>query len=208
MNEHREQLRQLDNDQLIDIIVDLREQIERLSAVIQAQSERIQVLEDQLSKNSRNSGKPPSSDGLRKKPRSLREVGKRKSGGQKGHKGETLEVVNNPHHIVLHEIRSCPHCAWNLRDVAVQGIERRQVFDVPPVSIEVTEHQAQIKCCPQCQARVKASFPVGVDHAVQYGSRLRAQAVYLNSYQLLPLARVCELLGEISMVVRQARPLS
>lgn len=196
MNERREQLRQLDNEQLIDIIVDLREQIERLSAVVQAQLERIQVLGDQLAKNSSNSGKPPSSDGLKKKPKSLRERGARKSGGQKGHKGETLEMVSTPHHIAVHEVTSCPHCAWDLNDVGVQGIEKRQVFDVPPMTIEVTEHQAQIKCCPQCQAQVKAPFPVGVDHAVQYGSRLSAQAVYLNSYQLLPLARVCELLGD------------
>ena len=105
-------------------------------------------------------------------------------------------MVNTPDHIAVHEVMSCPHCARDLKDVAVQGIERRQVFDVPPVSIEVTEHQAQIKSCPRCQARVKASFPAGVDHAVQYGNLLSAQAVYLNSYQLLPLARVCELLGD------------
>jgi len=189
MNDSREQLRHQDKEELIEIILELRE-------VIAKQEARIQALEDQVAKNSGNSSKPPSSDGFKKRSQSLREKGKRQSGGQKGHDGKTLEMVSNPHHIAIHEITSCPHCAWDLNDVAVQGIEKRQVFDVPPMTLEVTEHQAQIKCCPQCQAQVKASFPAGIDHAVQYGSRLKAQAVYLNSYQLLPLARVCELFGD------------
>jgi transposase len=93
MNEIREQLRQLDKEQLIDIILEMREQIEELKTIVKMQSERIKKLEDQLAKNSQNSSNPPSSDGLKKKPapKSLREKGKRKTGGQKGHKGETLQ---------------------------------------------------------------------------------------------------------------------
>jgi len=189
MNELREQLRQLDKEQLIDIIVELRE-------VIASQEVRIQALEDQIAKNSNNSSKPPSSDGLKKESKSLREKGKRKSGGQKGHKGRTLKMVAVPNHIELHDLTTCPECHQNLDTVPVKGIEKRQVFDVPLVEIEVTEHQAQIKCCPQCQAQVKARFPEGVTHPVQYGNRIKAQAVYLNSYQLLPLARICELFSD------------
>ena len=97
MNEIREQLRQLDKEQLIDIILEMREQIEELKAVVKTQSEHIQALEDQLAKNSRNSGKPPSSDGLKKKPapKSLREKGQRKTGGQTGHQGETRKRVSD-----------------------------------------------------------------------------------------------------------------
>ena len=198
MNEIREQLRQLDKEQLIDIILEMREQIEELKAVVKTQSERIQALEDQLAKNSRNSGKPPSSDGLKKKPapKSLREKGKRKTGGQKGHKGETLKMVSEPHHVAVHPVTICSNCQADLSEVKATGIEKRQVFDVPLIEIEVTEHQAEIKCCSSCGTRIKAPFPAGVSRAVQYGNRLKAQAVYLNSYQLLPLARICELFAD------------
>lgn len=164
-----------------------------LREIVAQQEARIQALEDQIAKNSGNSGKPPSSDGLKKKSRSQREKGKRKSGGQKGHKGSTLKMVTEPDHVVHHPLTSCPHCRTDISDVAVERIEKRQVFDIPPVQIEVTEHQVEVKCCPQCQAQVKASFPEDVTHPVQYGKRIQAQAVYLNTYQLLPLARISEL---------------
>ena len=185
MSEISEQLRQLDKEQLIDMIVELGEQLVQMAG-------RVQALEDQLARNSGNSSKPPSSDGW-KKPKSLREKGRRKSGGQTGHQGTTLERVCDPQSIEAHVLNHCPQCACDLRGVEGQGIEKRQVFDVPSMVIEVIEHQAQIKCCPQCQAQVKASFPAGIDHALQYGSRLKAQAVYLNSYQLLPIGRICAL---------------
>lgn len=182
----RDQLRQLDKEQLIDIIAELREVIQRLEA-------RIQALEDQLARNSVNSGKPPSSDGLKKKPRRQREKGKRKSGGQKGHEGHTLERVAHPDYVVHHALAMCPHCQTDVRDVAVEQVEKRQVFDLPEVRLEVTEHQGEVKTCPCCGAKVKARFPESVDHAVQYGTRIKAQAVYLSTYQLLPLARMGEL---------------
>ena len=101
------QLKQLDKDVLVALILKQSEQIELLR-------EEVKLLKDQLAKNSRNSGKPPSSDGLKKTPRSLREKGKRKSGGQKGHKGKALEMVREPHHIRIHSVTSCPRCAADL----------------------------------------------------------------------------------------------
>jgi len=192
----REQLRPLDKEHLIDIILDLREQIVELKEIVQGQSERIKVLEDQSAKNSRNSGKPPSSDGLKKKPRSLREKGKRKAGGQKGHKGETLEMVSHPDHVVHHALEVCPHCQHDVSRVSIERVEKRQVFDLPEVRIEVTEHQGEVKRCPCCEQRIKAQFPEDVGYAVQYGKRIQAQATYLTMYQLLPLKRTCELLGD------------
>lgn len=185
-------LQELNKDVLIELILTQSEQIELLG-------EEIQSLKDQLAKDSRNSSKPPSSDGLKKKPKpkSLREKGKRQSGGQKGHPGETLKQVSHPNHIEIHRVTSCPHCQSDLSQVGVTRIEKRQVFDVPPVQIEVTEHQGENKDCPNCNAQVKAPFPEGVNHPVQYGNRLKAQAVYLNNYQLMPLARIRELFGDL-----------
>jgi transposase len=96
----REQLRQLDKEALIDLLLAALARLDELEQQIDKQNERIQKLEDQLAKNSRNSGKPPSSDGLKKpKTRSLRRQSGKNKGGQKGHQGETLKMVANPHHI-------------------------------------------------------------------------------------------------------------
>jgi len=190
-----EQLAELDKAALIAIIIELQRQIAEQAALIVEQATMIQELRDQLAKNSQNSGKPPSSDGLKKKPRtrSLRKKGKRQSGGQPGHEGHTLKRVEQPDYIERHGVNCCPHCATDLGEVEVIGVEKRQVFDLPPVRVEVTEHQAEIKVCTGCGQTVKGSFPEDVTQPVQYGPRLKAQAVYLNNYQLLPLARTCEL---------------
>jgi transposase len=173
-----DQLAALDKAALIAIIVELQQEV--------------RALRDQLAKNSQNSGKPPSSDGL-KKARSLREKGGRRSGGQVGHEGHTLKMVERPDHLERHPVTVCPRCATDLSEVVPEGVERRQVFDVPPVHLEVTEHQAEVKHCPHCGQRVRGCFPTGVTQPVQYGPHLAAQAVYLTVYQLIPLARTCEL---------------
>lgn len=184
-------LTNLDKETLVAIILELRE-------VISQQAARIQELEDQLAKNSKNSGKPPSSDGMRKKPRrkSLRKKGQRKSGGQPGHEGHTLKMVARPNHVESHKVATCPQCQANLQQVKANRVEKRQVFDIPPMRLVVTEHQAEVKSCPCCRETVKGQFPPNVTQPVQYGPRLKAQAVYLNSYQLLPMARIRELFGD------------
>jgi len=193
----RKQLEELDKEALISIILMLQEAVQELQQTVAEQAAEIQSLRDQLSKNSRNSGRPPSSDGL-KKPRtqSLRQKTGRRSGGQEGHAGHTLKMVEAPDYIRTHRVRICPNCAADLKGVEPCGCEKRQVFEVPAVRIEVTEHQAEIKRCPECGQRVKGDFPVDVNQPVQYGARIKAQASYLNTYQLIPLARSCELLGD------------
>jgi transposase len=182
-----EQIADLDKASLVNVVLELQK-------MLLEQAAEIQSLRDQISKNSGNSGKPPSSDGLKKpRTRSLREKSKRKSGGQKGHQGHTLKMVATPDCVELHAVSNCPHCSANLERIVCERYEKRQVFDIPPMQMEVTEHQAEIKLCPKCHREVKGNFPPEVKHPVQYGHRIKAQAVYLNNYQLLPIARTIEL---------------
>lgn len=148
-----------------------------------------------MNQNSRNSSKPPSSDGLTKPPRtgSLRENGKASSGGQKGHKGETLKQVAHPDHVVIHPLEQCPSCGESVAEQMVSGCVVRQVFDIPAPKLEVTEHRVESKYCACCYKTVTKAFPESVKAPVQYGNGIRSWVVYYQNQHFIPEDRLQQL---------------
>ncbi len=178
------------NAKLVELIAALRQDVAVLVQENAALKQENAELKRRLGRNSGNSSKPPSSDGLQKKPRiagSLRGRSGKASGGQPGHKGDTLRPVAAPDHVEQHSASVCAHCAAALSAAMQTGVECRQVFDLPQPRLEVTEHRSAIYRCTHCHGVTKAAFPADVTAHVQYGPRLRAAAVYLNTQQLIPV---------------------
>jgi transposase len=159
--------------------------------------ERIAELEARLGQTPRNSSRPPSSEGLaRPAPRSLRKKSGRKPGGQDGHQGTTLAQAARPDREVRHEPGCCGRCGAGLAGRPVTAVERRQVFDLPPVRAEVTEHQLIERECG-CGHRTKGTAPAGAQAPVQYGPRAAAVMVYLHAGQFLSKDRTALALAEL-----------
>jgi transposase len=179
----------------------LQAQNAELRAVVAAQNARIAELERQLGLNSGNSGKPPSSDGLKKKPArvsSLRERSGKRTGGQQGHPGKTLSRTETPDATIDHFPAACPGCGEALSEEMATGHTARQVFDLPePQPLIVTEHRAHACRCAKCGAETRANFPEDVTAPVQYGARLAAVVMYLLHYQLLPEKRLAALMADL-----------
>jgi transposase len=176
-------------DDIIRMLFPLIEKVRQLTA-------RVEELEARLSKDSHNSSKPPSSDGLGKKTRSLRDASGKKPGGQSGHPGKTLKRASHADIIIEHPLpRHCP-CGAALNAATAQVHERRQVFDIPVTRYQVTEHRTrQLRCT--CGLVHQSTFPESVTEAVQYGPNVRALAVHLTHGQLLPVARSAQLISQL-----------
>lgn len=165
--------------------------------------QRVAKLEAQLAKNSTNSHQPPSSDGPGTPPRrtqSERISSGKKPGGQKGHSGNTLRKSLRPDRRVRHPVSTCGGCNRDLSSRRAESVIERQVFDLPPMKIEVSAHECEVKTCPDCGERTQAPWPAELAMewgAVIYGSNLRSFAVYLTHGQLLPYARSSDLIEDI-----------
>ena len=184
---------------------DRRPSYEELTALVVRQAEQIEQLRTevadlrrQLGQNSRNSSKPPSSDSpfVKPAPKSLRRKSGRKPGGQPGHCGSTLAQVSDPNERLRHEPGPCSGCGADLRDAPEVGMERRQVFDLPPITVRVTEHQLIERRCA-CGVITCGTPPEGVTAPVQYGPRITAIILYLYVGQFLSKKRTARALAEL-----------
>ncbi len=185
--------------ELVRVIAAQQEQIAALTAHVVALTARVEELEARLATDSHNSSQPPASDGPGRKPhpQSLRTRSGRQPGGQPGHAGHTLQMVDAPDRVERHAPTQCGACGQSLVEIPAGRRERRQVVDLPQVRPQVVEHQAETKVCPACGVETSGVFPAGVAAPAQDGPGVAAGAVYLHQAQLLPLARTGEALAEL-----------
>jgi len=172
----------------------VRNELKEVKIENQKLNDRISELEARLNKNSGNSHKPPSSDGL-KKPKNMRDKSGKHTGGQPGHEGKTLNKIENPDEIVDLKPTQC-ECGGCLSNV--EGITRtRQVIEMPAIKVITTEYKTHELVCPNCNKVHKTEFPASVKQPVQYGENIQALMSYLTNYQLIPLERTVEILSDI-----------
>jgi transposase len=199
----RPDITQLSVAQKDALILDLFDRVDALMQTAQAMQHRIDALESQLRKDSHNSHKPPSSDGFKKVPRSLRKSSGRKPGGQVGHGGSTLKFAQQPDVVITHPLASrCERCGQRLQTGGLTPI-RRQVIDVIKPVIQVTEHQGFETHC-NCGQYHCSAFPVEAAAPVQYGPVIRGTLVYLTQQQLLPMVRTTQVLEDLYGVTLSA----
>ncbi|HEX4394060.1 MAG TPA: IS66 family transposase [Mycobacterium sp.] len=177
--------------QQAQVIAELRERVDALEA-------ENAELKRRLGMDSTNSSKPPSSDSpfTKPAPKSLRRKSGRKPGGQPGHPGSTLALIDAPDERMRHEPGPCTGCGASLTDAPEVGLERRQVFDLPPVTVRVTEHQLIARRCG-CGATTHGTAPEGVTAPTQYGARITAIILYLYVGQFLSKKRTAQALAEL-----------
>ena len=183
-------------EQLAGLVVEQAAVIEQLRGRVVELDAELAELRRRLAQNSRNSSRPPSSDGLSKPPpKSLRRPSGRKRGGQQGHRGGHLETAAVPDEIIDHVPRVCEGCHGDLCDGQDVGHLARQVFDLPEIRLRSSEHRAHTRRCG-CGYETTAGFPDGVGAPTLYGPRVRALGLYLVGYQHLPYVRAARLMSD------------
>ncbi len=187
---------------VVELFDDVGRQLEELAKQLATQAEALKELQARLEQNSRNSHKPPSSDGYskpepKKRTQSLRESGSKPNGGQPGHEGHTLEPSQTPEHTETRQVEKCEQCGRALNEVQASGYEERQVFDIPAMRIEVTAHRAEIKICPGCGAENRGEFPPGVRQPVQYGSGVKTRAACFPNQYSVSVERTAQIFEDL-----------
>jgi transposase len=182
--------------ELVALNVELHVRLESLAATVLTLTADNAQLRARLGMNSKNSSKPPSSDGYTKPaPKSRRQRSGKKAGKQPGALGKNLAPVEDPDEIVDHTPDHCEGCGDDLFGAPVTGEVKRQVFDLPPVEVATVEHRAQRKRC-HCGHETTASFPPEATGPTCYGPNLRALVCYLVVRQHIPIKRVAELMAD------------
>ncbi|QTR45801.1 IS66 family transposase [Thiothrix litoralis] len=184
----RESLQQLSHADLVELVLMLFERIDQLTA-------RVNELESQANKNSKNSHKPPSSDGLKRQPAQPRQLGQRPKGGQPGHKGHSLMMHPSPDHVEHYGIEGHCECGLPLSEALLDTGERRQQWDIPAPQIVVTEYRQLIGTC-SCGNVHKGKFPTSLPPYISYGARLKAYTVGLVQGHFISLSRVTEIVSD------------
>jgi transposase len=156
---------------------------------------KIAELKASQNNNSNNSSKPPSSDGYRKKPALVKEK-RGKQGGQEGHKGRTLEQVENPDKTIYCDPDHCG-CGHSFTEDEFILSERRQVFNIPQPKLDITEYQIYKAKCPDCGTVHKGNAPEGVNAPTQYGNGVKAYVALLNVQFKLPFKKIQLLFGDL-----------
>lgn len=184
--------------QLLAEKLQLEDEVSRLESELTLLQSRINNLEGQKNKTSRNSSKPPSSDKGRKKRKKVknsRTKSGKKTGAQPANDGKTLLQVAAPDHTVLHEVAYC-ECGADLQEKEIEKVEKRQVFDLPELKLEVTEHQVEVKMCDVCGKLVKGKFPSEVTGIVQYGTKIKGAILDLSTQHFLSYERIQIFFGD------------
>ena len=161
--------------------------------------QRIKELEARLNMNSSNSSKPPSTDNKLTQDKSkTTSKSKKKRGAQSGHKGKNLKIVAKPDNIEILLPAKCSCCNHSLENIETLKFEKRQLFDLPDVNMNVTEYQAHSLECKECHTINKAKFPENIKAVTQYGDNLKSFISYLNAYQMLPYERISETIEDLT----------
>ena len=183
----------------IDFCKNDPESAAKIILMVDKLEQRIKDLEARLNMDSTNSSKPPSTDNkLTKKKKPSNSTSKKKRGAQAGHKGKSLKIVASPDEIEVLLPTSCSCCGNSLSDIDSLKHEKRQLFDLPEVKMNVTEYQAHSLECKECHTINKAKFPENIKAVTQYGNNLKSFISYLNAYQMLPYERIAETIEDLT----------
>jgi transposase len=173
-----------------------------LSDKVKRQEEENKALQEKINllingRKSNTSSTPPSHDIGRSNSKNLRLKTGRKSGGQPGHKGTTLEMKEDPDEIIDYKPDYCSNCGADLQQEDSEVTDRKQEIVIPPIQVQYLEHRSHTKICPVCGTSCKGCLPDHLKAPIQYGTSVSAIATYFSVYQYLPYKRMAMMFQDI-----------